>query len=180
MIICPAEFDRYVLARDIAAWASPCRKASLRMPRFGLDEPRPRNPITGIAGCCARAASGQAAAAPPSSAMNSRLFHSITSSAMAMSEGEHGEGRACGWSGGIDDQLELARLHHRQVGWPRALEDATDIDTSVTVRLRPTRGVAHQSADFGVAAPSAQSPGWHAGSQGEPTGRSGSRRRDRC
>jgi hypothetical protein len=30
------------------------------------------NPITGIAGCCARAASGQAAA-PPSSVMNSRL-----------------------------------------------------------------------------------------------------------
>jgi hypothetical protein len=31
-----------------------------------------RNPITGIAGCCARAASGQAAAAPPSSVMNFR------------------------------------------------------------------------------------------------------------
>src|SRR6516225_966555 len=30
------------------------------------------NPITGIAGCCARAASGHAAAAPPSSVMNSR------------------------------------------------------------------------------------------------------------
>ena len=33
-----------------------------------------KNPITGIAGCCARAASGQAAAAPPSSVMNSRRF----------------------------------------------------------------------------------------------------------
>src|SRR5262249_20461952 len=33
-----------------------------------------RNPITGIAGCCAHAASGQAAAAPPSSVMNSRRF----------------------------------------------------------------------------------------------------------
>ena len=33
-----------------------------------------RNPITGIAGCCARAASGHAAAAPPSSVMNSRRF----------------------------------------------------------------------------------------------------------
>jgi hypothetical protein len=32
-----------------------------------------RNPITGIAACCARAASGQAAA-PPSSVMNSRRF----------------------------------------------------------------------------------------------------------
>src|SRR6516162_5161247 len=33
-----------------------------------------RNPTTGIAGCCARAANGHAAAAPPSSAMNWRRF----------------------------------------------------------------------------------------------------------
>jgi hypothetical protein len=32
-----------------------------------------RNPITGI-GCCAHAASGHAAAAPPTSVMNSRRF----------------------------------------------------------------------------------------------------------
>src|SRR5262245_7578501 len=31
-----------------------------------------RNPITGIAGCCVRAASGDAAAAPPINVMNSR------------------------------------------------------------------------------------------------------------
>jgi hypothetical protein len=31
-----------------------------------------RNPTTGIAGCCAPAADGHAAAAPPSSVMNSR------------------------------------------------------------------------------------------------------------
>ena len=46
-----------------------------------------RNPITGIAGCCARAASGHATAAPPSSVMNSRRSHSITSSARASSVG---------------------------------------------------------------------------------------------
>ena len=46
-----------------------------------------RNPITGIAGCCARAASGHAAAAPPSSVMNSRRSHSITSSARTSSVG---------------------------------------------------------------------------------------------
>jgi hypothetical protein len=33
-------------------------------------------PITGIVGCCARTASGHTAAAPPSSAMNSRLLMS--------------------------------------------------------------------------------------------------------
>jgi len=31
-----------------------------------------RNPITGIAACCARAASGHAAAAPPTAAKNFR------------------------------------------------------------------------------------------------------------
>jgi len=31
-----------------------------------------RNPITGIAGCCARTVSGHATAAPPSSDMNFR------------------------------------------------------------------------------------------------------------
>jgi hypothetical protein len=33
-----------------------------------------RNPITGIAGCCARAANGHATAVPPRSLMNSRRF----------------------------------------------------------------------------------------------------------
>jgi hypothetical protein len=33
-----------------------------------------RKPITGIAGCCARAARDQATAAPPGSDMNSRRF----------------------------------------------------------------------------------------------------------
>ena len=44
--------------------------------KVGADRPAQagRNPITGIAGCCARAASGHAAAAPPSSVMNSRRF----------------------------------------------------------------------------------------------------------
>src|SRR5213079_3672795 len=37
-----------------------------------------RNPITGVAGCCARAASGHAATAPPSSVMNSRRLLSST------------------------------------------------------------------------------------------------------
>jgi hypothetical protein len=35
-------------------------------------EPASRKPTTGIAGCCARAASGHDSAAPPSSVMNAR------------------------------------------------------------------------------------------------------------
>jgi hypothetical protein len=34
----------------------------------------PRNPITGIAGCCARVASGHVAAVAPNIVMNSRRF----------------------------------------------------------------------------------------------------------
>jgi hypothetical protein len=39
---------------------------------IGLGDKLLRNPITGIASCCARAASGHAAAAPPSVAKNFR------------------------------------------------------------------------------------------------------------
>jgi len=47
-------------------------------------EPLWRNPIIGIAGCCARAVSGHAPA-PPSSVMNSRRFIASVSRA---SDGE--------------------------------------------------------------------------------------------
>src|SRR5262249_22938802 len=43
-------------------------------PTHGATQSPLINPITGIAGCCARAASGHAAAAPPSSDMNARRF----------------------------------------------------------------------------------------------------------
>jgi hypothetical protein len=49
----------------------PWRNAVTRCVASASDALR-RNPITGIAGFCARAASGHAAAVPPSSAMNSR------------------------------------------------------------------------------------------------------------
>ena len=63
----------------------PCRNAPRRSARVS-DDVGWRNPITGIAGC-ARADIGHAAAVPPSSVMNSRRFHSITSSARASSIG---------------------------------------------------------------------------------------------
>jgi len=45
--------------------------SSLHMLNENAQQNRSSNPITGIA-CCARAASGHTAAAPPSSVMNSR------------------------------------------------------------------------------------------------------------
>ena len=41
---------------------------------YGSDDVLLRYPITGIAGCCARAASGHAAAEPPSKLGNARRF----------------------------------------------------------------------------------------------------------
>src|SRR5437016_8923092 len=49
---------------------SPCRNS--RQNSSGLILPITSTPMVGTFGCCARAASGHAAAAPPSSVMNSR------------------------------------------------------------------------------------------------------------
>ena len=83
-----------------------------------------------LPGCCARAASGHATAAPPSSVMNSRRFHSITSSARGE---QRSAARQAERLGGleVDDQLELGRLHHRQVGRLVALEDPAGIDADL-------------------------------------------------
>ena len=68
----PAVFDRHVLALDDSRFR-PDRGGTRPRRCARLGRPPLRKPITGIAGCCARAASGHAAA-PPSSVMNSRRF----------------------------------------------------------------------------------------------------------
>jgi hypothetical protein len=44
----------------------------------------------------------------------------------------------------IDDEIELGRLQHSQVGRPRALENAAGIDVDLMKRLREIGSVAHQ------------------------------------
>ena len=68
----PAVFDRHVPALDIAGFAQALAERAHDGTAVPSGDALLRNPITGIAGCCACAASGQAAAAPPSSVMNSR------------------------------------------------------------------------------------------------------------
>jgi hypothetical protein len=46
----------------------------------------------------------------------------------------------------VDDELELGRLHDRQVGGLGALEDAAGIDASLTKHVREVGSVAHQPA----------------------------------
>src|SRR5262249_12291546 len=50
----------------------------------------------------------------------------------------------------IDAQLELCRLHNRQLCWARALEDTPRIDTDLTVSLGPAGAVAHQATGLDV------------------------------
>ena len=85
LILGPAVFDRHVLALDVAGSLSGPDEMRADVREIVSDDEVLRNPITGIVGCCARAAIGHAAAAPPSSVMNSRRLHSITSSARASS-----------------------------------------------------------------------------------------------
>src|SRR5215471_16954888 len=59
-------------------------------------------------------------------------------------EAEHPGGR------GVDDELELARLHDRQIRRLRALEDAPGVHADVAIRIHQARSVAHQPADVGI------------------------------
>ena len=69
MVVGPAVFDRHVLAFEIAGVLEALAECAQKVTSGDVVL---RNPITGIVGCCARAASGHAAAAPPSSVMNVR------------------------------------------------------------------------------------------------------------
>jgi hypothetical protein len=70
LILRPAILERHILSLDVASILQACRIAATRK-ASGFDDPLPRNPTTGIVGCCAHAADGHAAA-PPISVMNSR------------------------------------------------------------------------------------------------------------
>ena len=73
LALCPAGYDGHVLALDIAGFFQALVEYAQRSTYVSSDAGW-RNPITGIAGCCARAASGHAAAAPLRRVMNSRRF----------------------------------------------------------------------------------------------------------
>src|SRR5205085_10511843 len=49
----------------------------------------------------------------------------------------------------VDHEIEFGRLHHRQVRGLRALQDATNIDTSQAMCIGNVRSIAHETADFG-------------------------------
>src|SRR5215475_2085259 len=50
----------------------------------------------------------------------------------------------------IDDKVELCGLHHRQFAWLFALQDSTDIDTSLSIGIRDAGAVGHKPAGKGI------------------------------
>ena len=96
--------------------------------------------IGSFPGCCARAASGHAAAAPPSSVMNSRRLHSITSSARASSEGGTSIPERLGCLE-VDDKFVFGRRLHRQVGRLLAFEDAVDVASGAPILVGEIRPI---------------------------------------
>ena len=81
--------------------------------------------------------------------MNSRRYHSITSSARASSEGRDFEAKRLGGRE-VDYQVEARRLLHWQVAGFSALENAGGIDASAAIGVGLARAIAHQTADLGV------------------------------
>ena len=79
-------------------------------------------------------------------------LHSITSSARASSDGGMVEAERLGGLE-VDDQLELGRLHHRQVGGLFALENPADVDAGLAISSGMIGSVAHQAAGIGEFAP---------------------------
>src|SRR6516165_9252525 len=59
----------------------------------------------------------------------------------------HGEAKHSG-SLGVDDQIELAGLHHGQVRGLGALEDAAGIDTELAKRIHDVGSITHQPANL--------------------------------
>ena len=121
----------------------PWRKAVTRCGTSESDVLR-KKPTNATAGCCARAASGHAAAAPPSSVMNSRRF--IRSPRRrGRAAWRHFEAERFGGLE-VDHQLVFGRRLHRQVGRLLALEDAIDVAGREAVLVDDIRPIGDQAA----------------------------------
>jgi hypothetical protein len=86
MALRPAVFDRQILSLDVTGFAQSLAERDINSAEDGPGDPLLRTPITGIAFCCARAASGHAAITPARKIMKSRRLMTSAS----RSDGEQG------------------------------------------------------------------------------------------
>src|SRR5204863_4648478 len=60
----------------------------------------------------------------------------------------HGQAQSLGGLE-VDDQLELSRLHNRQIDWLLALENTTGVNTDLTILIGIAAAVADEPASLG-------------------------------
>src|SRR5262249_4255628 len=101
------------------------------MGRYPSAEATLRNPITGIAGCCARAASGHATA-PPSRVILQEWLR----------DGE----AECFRGLEIDNEFELVRQLHWQIARLGPLEEAINVGRRLTILVDQIHSVGDKSA----------------------------------
>src|SRR5262245_39337811 len=104
-----------------------------------------KTPINGIA-CCALAATGIAAAAPPSSVMNSRRLTRSPRRRARAGRRQFDSDRPRRLE--VDHQLELGRLLDWKIAGTHTFEDLVNQTRGATVQIRVTDAVGHESADI--------------------------------
>src|SRR5215475_14380269 len=102
-----------------------------------------RYPITGIAGCCARATIGHTGALPsPRGTSGGSLDHLVGGRQQRFRDGE----AECLGGLEIDDKINFCDLLHREVGRLVAFENAPGIDANLAVIIVEAAAIAHQAA----------------------------------
>ena len=131
--------------------ASPCRNAPMRTWNSGRSEdPGRSTPMRrGGSPCCARAASGHAAAAPPSSVMNCATLRFDHLVGKGKERVRNFQTQRPGGLG-VNDEVEFGGLLDREVARFSAAKNLVDIVGGAPETVRQVRSVGHQTGRLHV------------------------------